>query len=921
MAGSAISAAASSLGGLATREASFLCGVHEEVELLREDLRSMQAYLMNPAAETQRGSDSDTVAADSVRRIRGVAYEAENIIDKADYMATRNTRCKGLQGAMTRYVRKPGDLVALHRLGKDILRVRRRIQDIRSSREFLDVVSAGGRVAAPPEWHNVHRASLSRSAATCDDPVVGFEGDVERIVERLKDPGNLQLTVVSIVAMGGAGKTTLARKACSSVAVKEHFDAFAFVSISQQFEPPHVLKEITAQAMGIKREGRGFDKIGIREQVEELEKMGGEDLKEKLHNLLRGKRYLIVLDDVWKMDTWDVLQQAFPDMRNGSRVMLTTRSVQVANQANKLTYVHKVRLLSEQESWQLFSLKAFPSYENIDASNRQDLETVGKNLVKKCNGLPLALVVLGSHLSKDHSLKTWLKMDRCLHWEVTSKWDNMQRIIARSYDDLPSHYLKSCFLYMVSFPEDCKICTVDLTRPWIAEGFVPHRSNQTPEEITRDCLEELAQRSMIHIHSRDEIDGWIYQVQIHDVVREWAVQQARKEGFLKVCKGHGDGTDGLPAYRLSFLDFFDDRICISATNTRSLLGFGLSSVTLGTLRFLRILYMSDSNLEKVSKLIGCLIHLRYIGLINCKNVVLPSSIGRLLNLQSIDLTGTSIRFVPKSLWDIPTLKHVEIPKVETINPTNIRVDEQSCLRTLYVSHAGCHKSPIRTRTRSTGWTRLRRSLMRMTQLSILVLISSTFLPVDVLTSLSNHGHLHLLALSVWESMPAFPDSILLPQNLHVLFLTFPGTWNMWHADLLPTLGRLQSLVNLTLMVPYRQDDADNRDTELISQHCQKAEVPTYEAPIVSSPPGGFPQLRYMNLQGLQAKKLRFKAGTMPKLVRLSLGYSHMATVPEGLLDLPSLEKLELYKMVNELPRETHELLESKGITVAIRKDE
>ncbi|CAL4900567.1 unnamed protein product [Urochloa decumbens] len=620
--------------------------------------------------------------------------------------------------------------------------------------------------------------------------------------------------------------------------------------------------------------------------------MGEQELSRMLCDFLKGKRYLIVLDDVWGTDTWDAIQHAFPDRGNGSRVMLTTRNLQAAKQANKLTHVHEVKLLNEQESWQLFSLKAFPSYENIDASNRQELESVGKNLIKKCNGLPLALVVLGSHLSKNLHVDTWLKMDRCLHWEVTRKWDNIQRIIARSYDDLPSHYLKSCFLYMASFPEDYKIPANPLTRLWIAEGFIPQSSNQTLEETADEFLEELCQRSMIHIHSRDKVLGLTTHVQMHDVVREWAVQHARKEGFLKVCQGHGDGSDGMvSAYRLSFLDFFDERICISAPNTRSMLGFGLSSVTCGTLRFLRALHMSDSNLEKVSEAIGRMIHLRHIGLINCNNAVLPSSIGRLLNLESLDLSGTRIPCVPKSLWGIATLRRVLIPKVKKINPITIRVDKQSDLQILAI-RGGLDESLIRTE--STGWIRLERSLMHMKQLRNLLMAPSSYLPVDILTSLSNHSHLDRLSLSVWESMTAFPDNALLPKNLRTLGLTFSGTWNPWHVDLLPTLGRLQSL---------------------------KAEVPTYKAPILSSPAGGFPRLRYLCLRGVQAKKLRFQPGTMPKLVELRLGHGHMATVPEGLLDLPSLEKLELDRMVNELPRETHELLESKGITVTVTKGE
>ncbi|PVH62432.1 hypothetical protein PAHAL_3G292000 [Panicum hallii] len=137
MAGSAVSAAASSLGRVASQEVSFLCGVDDEVEFLKEELRSLQTFL-STAAEARRGSGGDSAAEDSVCRIRDVAYEAENIIEAADYRTKRNSKCKRLIGAMTRYARKPSYLVALHRLGKDTLRVRR-IQEIKSSREILNL--------------------------------------------------------------------------------------------------------------------------------------------------------------------------------------------------------------------------------------------------------------------------------------------------------------------------------------------------------------------------------------------------------------------------------------------------------------------------------------------------------------------------------------------------------------------------------------------------------------------------------------------------------------------------------------------------------------------------------------------------------------------------------------------------------------
>jgi hypothetical protein len=119
---------------------------------------------------------------------------------------------------------------------------------------------------------------------------------------------------------------------------------------------------------------------------------------------------------------------------------------------------------------------------------------------------------------------------------------------------------------MVSFPADSKMYTCYLTRLWIVEGFMTHRSNHTPEETAFDCLEELAQRSMIQILSRNILDGEITNVQMHDIVCEWAIQQARKEGFLSLCKNHDDVSDGISVCRCSSLHLFNSRICVSAPN-------------------------------------------------------------------------------------------------------------------------------------------------------------------------------------------------------------------------------------------------------------------------------------------------------------------------------------------------------------------
>lgn len=161
------------------------------------------------------------------------------------------------------------------------------------------------------------------------------------------------------------------------------------MSVSQNFRGVDLLNDIKKQIMGGIDEGR---EIG---QMQEYE------LGRKIQGFLKEKRYLVVLDDVWTTDTWNQINRivtVFPDVNNGSRVMLTTRKIDVANHIEMPTYVHILKLLDSEISWGLFSSKALPTYKRPLIENIGEFEKLGRKLSRKCNGLPLALAVLGGYL-------------------------------------------------------------------------------------------------------------------------------------------------------------------------------------------------------------------------------------------------------------------------------------------------------------------------------------------------------------------------------------------------------------------------------------------------------------------------------------------------------------------------------------------
>uniref|UniRef100_A0A8R7VEN1 NB-ARC domain-containing protein n=1 Tax=Triticum urartu TaxID=4572 RepID=A0A8R7VEN1_TRIUA len=480
----------------------------------------------------------------------------------------------------------------------------------------------------------------------CKDDVimVGFEDEYKEIVDKLVEGENM-LSLVSIVAMGGAGKTTVARKVYTSSGVKQHFESLVWVTVSQKFKVIDLLKEILKQIPSDGGQSRNIDEMNEHEMAK------------KIHDILIQKRYLLVLDDVWETDTWEQINRtikAFSDAANCTRVLLTTRKGDVANHVEIPTHVHALRSLDEEKSWLLFSSKALPSYRISGIRDLDKYEELGRKLTRKCDGLPLALAVLGGYLSKNLNAQTW--SDVLLCWPSTKDTEKMRGIIARSYKDLPNHYLRSCLLYLASFPEDYIISVSALINLWIAEGFIPHTRKYTIEKTARMYVSELAQRSFVQVVQTSSIHGWIEDIRIHDILRDWCIEEATQDGFLDVIhettRQVGASSSHNQIFYRSSVQNLSGQILPASRNLRSLLGFGLSSITFPELRFLRV---ENSRLENFSVVIGGCIHLRRLRLRGCRKVMIPSSIRKLICLQTIDAPDLN---VSSSLWDIPTLRYV-----------------------------------------------------------------------------------------------------------------------------------------------------------------------------------------------------------------------------------------------------------------------
>ncbi|KAF7070082.1 hypothetical protein CFC21_075638, partial [Triticum aestivum] len=288
--------------------------------------------------------------------------------------------------------------------------------------------------------------------------------------------------------MGGLGKTTLVRQVYKKDEIKQNFNCFAWISVSQSYNIEHLLREILKQLQAKEKD--------IPHQVATTDVAS---LVHTLTNFLQDKRYLIVLDDMWSRDAWKLLNHALGISNKGSRIIITTRNEDVSSLADDKHCI-QLKMLGKEEGWDLFCKKAFPRIEGKTCP--QSLICWAEKIVGKCEGLPLAIVAIGSLLSHKKLYENeWKSFYNQLDWQIVNnpELNSVMNVLDISINSLSGN-LKNCFLYCGIFPEDFQIRRNYLIRLWIAEGFVQERGPSiTMEEVGNEYLNEIAQRSLLQV--------------------------------------------------------------------------------------------------------------------------------------------------------------------------------------------------------------------------------------------------------------------------------------------------------------------------------------------------------------------------------------------------------------------------------------
>ncbi|GMY07533.1 putative disease resistance RPP13-like protein 3 [Fagus crenata] len=343
MADSVVSFLLANLTQLLTQESNLLGGVQDQVRILNNELEMISVFL-----QSTEGKRDDNLVKVVVSQIRDVAYEIEDVIDTYIMTATKHSKRSKLRKLIYCFDR----VTTLHEVASKTESIKQVIKEIYNNRSkygIIEIAQSGGGDAQAQGILQKRRRYVE------EDEVVGFGHDTQALLKQLLE-GGLQRDVTSIIAE-----------------LKEELFHGLEVKYSTLFEDLQCMKEkddgefkdILLQKVELMH-GRKSRKSFLdflqniyKRNGDGLQDMNDDELKSTLFNFLQGKRYLIVLDDIWKTDVWDELKVAFPDNVRGSRILITSRIKEVAAHASPNIPPYFLPFLNKDESWELFSKKVF----------------------------------------------------------------------------------------------------------------------------------------------------------------------------------------------------------------------------------------------------------------------------------------------------------------------------------------------------------------------------------------------------------------------------------------------------------------------------------------------------------------------------------------------------------------------------------
>ncbi|GAV73547.1 NB-ARC domain-containing protein [Cephalotus follicularis] len=634
---------------IATEEIGAALGVKGDLQKLKGKLESIQMFL-NDASNRQI---SETSIREWLKKLQTVAYKAEDVLDEFAFEHLR--RKLELQNRMSSKARNclslSNPVGFRFKMAHEVKRVNKMLNDIYT--EASTTLNLEAKIVR--EKTSSHREESNRPQQTQSSPgdklVLGRDADISHVVNTLTSSNQENLSIVTIVGLPGLGKTTLAQKVFQEVVESEPkcFDAGMWVCLSGIYEVDELLNQMIES---LTKKGSAMSNI---------DGMVGH-LKEKLEK----KKFLLVLDDVWKENIakWESMRNSLLGIGGlkGSKILVTTRNDEVRSLMGAF-HTHPLAGLSFHDGWHMFEDKAFA---RGGAKRTHKLEEIGKEIVKKCKGVPLAIDAIGGSLRSKNE-QQWSSVLEAPIWNSVE--DTIEPVLKFSFDNLPSQSLKQCFAYCSIFPEDFLIKKDKLIQLWMAQGYLQPApgSKMTMEDKGNNNFNVLWWNSFFQDVKMDDNRN-IIECKMHDLVRDLAIKVSASECFILEAKKENVSEEVCHLWLKSRGEKKPKISKECARKVRTL--FSEIDVLDGkSLRFksLRALSLYGADIKALpGDSIKKLIHLRYFDLSGAEIVRFPSSFAKLYNLQTLIITNCLSLIELPTLGQLPYLKILEIREAENL---------------------------------------------------------------------------------------------------------------------------------------------------------------------------------------------------------------------------------------------------------------
>ncbi|KAJ9685239.1 hypothetical protein PVL29_017316 [Vitis rotundifolia] len=862
-----------------------------------------------------------------VGNMRDLAYDMEDILDEFIYESLRRkleAEEADHQGRSSK-VRKlfsnclatfnPTAVMRYINIRVKVREITRRLQDISAQRAELSLEKVVG----------ITKSARERPITTSlvyEPWVYGRNGDKKIILDMIlrDEPTEANVSVVSIVAMGGMGKTTLARLVYDDAETTKHFDLKAWVCVSDKFDAVRITNTVLNSVTSESSDAQDFDQI-----------------QDKLRGALKERRFLIVFDDWWneKYSQWDSLRSPFLEGAEGSKILVTSRSKNVAIMMGGDKNMYELKQLSDDDCWLVFQKHAF---EHTNISVRGSLASIGRRIVQKCGGLPLAAKTLGGLLRAEIREDEWKRVLNSKVWDIPGKECDIIPALRLSYNHLPSH-LKRCFAYCAIFPTDYEFEQKELILLWMAEGLIQQSKDNMMEDLGGDYFHELLSRSFfqpsssnesrfvmhdlvndlaqfvagetcLHLNDKLEID---LQCPISKSIHHSSFIRRNYDIFKKFERFHKVGHlrtfIALPINPLSDFNFLSNKVIeelipkLGHLRVLSLSGYRITEIpnSFAGLKHLRYLNLSHTDIKCLPDSIGDLYNLQTLILAECKYLSkLPNSIGNLINLRHLDVSASPSRLevMPSQIGKLKDLQILSNFIVGRDNDLKIKeLKDMSNLRgKLCISKLENVVNIQDARDAGLKSKHKLESLM-MKWSHALDDLGNGGNEMDVLDSLQPHQNLNKLEIESYGG-PEFPRWLTAISISKMVDLSIVGCRN---CTSLPCLGWLPLLKRLRIsgMDGVKAVGAEFYGQSYLPNNCFRSlESLVFEYMSIwkhwehwsSSTESLFPCLRQLIIQ--YCPKLNKKLPTyLPSLTNLYISNCPKLELP--LLRLPSLGKLEV----------------------------